>query len=191
MKTITDLVQIPAGSGSARSTTAKTAFSALAALSFRPTIRALPRFNSLHLMTSLDDVSNLKTEVVKSTLDLINDGQFAVWSEAALLASKDERSALSDSSQSSDISMSKCVNPLQQEQATHLPTDATPICRFFKHGELIRKPTLSKLKLRKRKSPPVHKKEIFGSPFSSDYFVKPLGTGPNLVRSASKSPYTR
>jgi hypothetical protein len=78
------------------------------------------------------------------------------------------------------------LNDSSMQQSISLvpvPSERTPICRFFKHGELIRKATLSKA--RKRKSAPVHKKEIFGSPFHSDYFAKPLATGLSSERLSS------
>lgn len=86
----------------------------------------------------------------------------------------DDHAALSDSSNASEGNV---IPPLVKVASILVPSDRTPICRFFKHGELIRKPTLTKA--RKRKGAPVRKKEIFGSPFSADYFAKPLATGLN------------
>lgn len=104
------------------------------------------------------------------------------WSGHAYKSTEDA-AMLSDSSTiSGDSSHSLAMNssPVGEIKSS----DRTPICRFFKHGELIRKPTLSKT--RKRKTAPAHKKEIFGSPFNADYFAKPLGTGLSLERGASR-----
>lgn len=168
----------------------KPAIGTLARFSFTPTpnsLEPLPPNNSLHLMTTVEESSNT-VENTKEQSDVHRLAlQLQKWPHQTSIK-LDEVAALSDSSVASDASLED--SPAKGSHAfAPLQSDKTPICRFFKHGKLIRKPTLSKA--RKRKSVPLHKKEIFGSPFNADYFAKPLATGLSTHRFISRDTFDR
>ncbi|KAK9895815.1 hypothetical protein P389DRAFT_195942 [Cystobasidium minutum MCA 4210] len=143
---------------------------------------SLPPNNSLQLTTTTKLDTN---SVMSANVKMANspwDHMTSTLKQQSDALKPHDAASLCESSGSSDGSAGQVVLP-RKSKAAHMPMDKTPICRFFKHGELIRKSTLSKHK--RRKSVHVHKKEIFGSPFSSDYFVKPLSTGYTSSRVAS------
>lgn len=143
--------------------------------SFDPTktFGSLPANNSLHLMTATQGPASVARSAQEQSNIVHLARQLEKWPQSSS-SNSHAAPVQSGSSVTSDVSLAD--SPIKPPMAVApVPSERTPICRFFKHGELIRKATLSKS--RKRKTVPVHKKEIFGSPFHSDYFAKPLATG--------------
>lgn len=128
---------------------------------------------------------DMKGQAVSTSLRSIEDSDS--HNEKAVSCVNDsmrmaEVAILSDSSAQTGISAEFDNQTVPKHM--HAKLNKTPICRFYKQGELIRKSSLCKP--RRRKNPPMHKKEIFGSPFSSDYFVKPLSAGYHAGRFTSQ-----
>lgn len=146
---------------------------------------SLPPNNSLHLMTSnASAVGAVYAANEQLNLPILAD-QPCQWPHRAF-SKADEIAILSDPSHISGDNID-CLAVEKPVPRLSVPSEETPISRFFKHGVLIRKPTLSRP--RKRKGLPAHKNEIFGSPFNTSYFAKPLGSGLSSDRIAARGPH--